>query len=229
MKHKILYVEDEPFLSKVVKETLEHQGFDVQLVKDGALVVQAFDRFEPDICVLDVMLPNIDGFALGRIIKVRKPEIPIIFLTAKSFTEDVLAGFEVGATDYVRKPFSIEELIVRIQNQLRLRINTPIQQAIAQPVQLGSYVFSPDRLELKYGEEHIKLSYRETQVLSLLTANLNQPTDRKELLLAVWGDDSFFNSRTLDVYIRKLRTYLQNDPKIEIITLKGKGYVFHVG
>jgi len=229
MKHKILYVEDEPFLSKVVKETLEHQGFEVQLVKDGALVVQAFDRFEPDICVLDVMLPNIDGFALGRIIKVRKPEIPIIFLTAKSFTEDVLTGFEVGATDYVRKPFSIEELIVRIQNQLRLRINTPVQPAIAQSVQLGSYIFSPDRLELKYGEEHIKLSYRETQVLSLLTTNLNQPTDRKELLLAVWGDDSFFNSRTLDVYIRKLRTYLQNDPKIEIITLKGKGYVFHVG
>jgi DNA-binding response OmpR family regulator len=229
MKHKILYVEDEPFLSKVVKETLEHQGFEVQLVKDGALVVQAFDRFEPDICVLDVMLPNIDGFALGRIIKVRKPEIPIIFLTAKSFTEDVLTGFEVGATDYVRKPFSIEELIVRIQNQLRLRMNTPVQPAVAQPIQLGSYIFSPDRLELKYGEEHIKLSYRETQVLSLLTTNLNQPTDRKELLLAVWGDDSFFNSRTLDVYIRKLRTYLQNDPKIEIITLKGKGYVFHVG
>jgi DNA-binding response OmpR family regulator len=229
MKHKILYVEDEPFLSKVVKETLEHQGFEVQLVKDGALVVQAFDRFEPDICVLDVMLPNIDGFALGRIIKVRKPEIPIIFLTAKSFTEDVLTGFEVGATDYVRKPFSIEELIVRIQNQLRLRMNTPVQPAVAQPIQLGSYIFSPDRLELKYGEEHIKLSYRETQVLSLLTTNLNQPTDRKELLLAVWGDDSFFNSRTLDVYIRKLRTYLQNDPKIEIITLKGKGYVFHAG
>jgi two-component system, OmpR family, response regulator VicR len=229
MKHKILYVEDEPFLSKVVKETLEHQGFEVQLVKDGALVVQAFDRFEPDICVLDVMLPNIDGFALGRIIKVRRPEIPIIFLTAKSFTEDVLTGFEVGATDYVRKPFSIEELIVRIQNQLRLRMNTPVQPAVAQPIQLGSYIFSPDRLELKYGEEHIKLSYRETQVLSLLTTNLNQPTDRKELLLAVWGDDSFFNSRTLDVYIRKLRTYLQNDPKIEIITLKGKGYVFHVG
>ncbi len=229
MKHKILYVEDEPFLSKVVKETLEHQGFEVQLVKDGALVVQAFDRFEPDICVLDVMLPNIDGFALGRIIKVRRPEIPIIFLTAKSFTEDVLTGFEVGATDYVRKPFSIEELIVRIQNQLRLRMNTPVQPAVAQPIQLGSYIFSPDRLELKYGEENFKLSYRETQVLSLLTTNLNQPTDRKELLLAVWGDDSFFNSRTLDVYIRKLRTYLQNDPKIEIITLKGKGYVFHVG
>jgi DNA-binding response OmpR family regulator len=229
MKHKILYVEDEPFLSKVVKETLEHQGFEVQLVKDGALVVQTFDRFEPDICVLDVMLPNIDGFALGRIINVRRPEIPIIFLTAKSFTEDVLTGFEVGATDYVRKPFSIEELIVRIQNQLRLRMNTPVQPAVAQPIQLGSYIFSPDRLELKYGEEHIKLSYRETQVLSLLTTNLNQPTDRKELLLAVWGDDSFFNSRTLDVYIRKLRTYLQNDPKIEIITLKGKGYVFHVG
>lgn len=230
MKHKILYVEDEPFLSKVVKETLEHQGFEVHLVKDGALVIQAFDRFEPDICLLDVMLPNIDGFALGRIIKARKPEIPIIYLTAKSFTEDVLTGFEVGATDYVRKPFSIEELIVRIQNQLRLRINgVPAQTTAAQHISLGEYTFFPDRLELKFGDENTKLSYRETQVLSLLVANLNQQTDRKALLLAVWGDDSFFNSRTLDVYIRKLRMYLQNDPKIEIITLKGKGYVFHVG
>ncbi|MES2556657.1 MAG: response regulator transcription factor [Bacteroidota bacterium] len=230
MKHKILYVEDEPFLSKVVKETLEHQGFDVQLVKDGALVVQAFDRFGPDICLLDVMLPNIDGFALGRIIKVRKPEIPIIYLTAKSFTEDVLTGFEVGATDYIRKPFSIEELIARIQNQLRLRINSiPAQPAAAQQLSLGKYTFFPDRLELRFNDENIKLSYRETQVLSMLAGNLNQQTDRKALLLAVWGDDSFFNSRTLDVYIRKLRTYLQQDSMIEIITLKGKGYVFHVG
>ncbi len=229
MKHKILYVEDEPFLSKVVKETLEHQGFEVQLVKDGALVVQAFDRFEPDICLLDVMLPNIDGFALGRIIKVRKPEIPIIYLTAKSFTEDVLTGFEVGATDYIRKPFSMEELIVRIHNQLRMRIHNVVPQPIAaQQIPLGDYTFFPDRLELKSGQETIKLSYRETQVLSLLATNLNQPTDRRELLLAVWGDDSFFNSRTLDVYIRKLRTYLQQDKRIEIITLKGKGYVFRV-
>ena len=200
------------------------------MVKDGALVVQAFDRFEPDICVLDVMLPNIDGFALGRIINARKPEIPIIYLTAKSFTEDVLKGFDAGATDYIRKPFSMEELIVRIHNQLRLRINSiPAQPAAAQHLSLGAYTFSPDRLELKFGQETIKLSYRETQVLSMLAENLNQQTDRKALLLTVWGDDSFFNSRTLDVYIRKLRTYLQQDSRIEIITLKGKGYVFHVG
>ena len=142
----------------------------------------------------------------------------------------MLTGFEVGATDYIRKPFSIEELIVRIQNQLRLRINSiPAQTASIQEFSLGKYTFFPDRLELKSGYETIKLSYRETQVLSMLTGNLNQQTDRKALLLAVWGDDSFFNSRTLDVYIRKLRTYLQQDSTIEIITLKGKGYVFHVG
>ena len=228
MKHKILYVEDEPFLSKVVKETLEHQGFEVQLVKDGALVIQAFDRFIPDICLLDVMLPNVDGFALGRIIKARKPETPIIFLTAKSFTEDVLTGFEIGATDYVRKPFSIEELIARINNQLRIKTIKPTTVDTTAEIQLGVFTFSPDRLELKSLDKIDKLSYRETQILSLLVQNRNQPTDRKELLLEVWGDDSYFNSRTLDVYIRKLRMYVAHDQTIEIITLKGKGYVFSI-
>lgn len=229
MKHKILYVEDEPFLAKVVSETLEHQGFDVLLIADGAKVMAHFGEYAPDICVLDVMLPNIDGFALGKIIKIRKPELPLIFLTARSFTEDVLTGFEVGGTDYIRKPFSVEELIARIHNQLRLK--SPVKESIAEPsghIDLGKYSFFPERLELESPTETIKLSYREMQVLTLLTANINQTTDRRELLLAVWGDDSFFNSRTLDVYIRKLRTYLIQDKAIEIITLKGKGYVFHV-
>lgn len=229
MEAKILYVEDEPFLAKVVKDTLEHQGFSVQLVQDGAEVIHAFDRYQPDVCVLDVMLPNMDGFALGRIIKARQPEVPVIYLTAKSFTEDVLTGFETGASDYIRKPFSIEELIARIHNQLRMREG--MRHVSAAPnagLELGSFTFFPDKLELAHASGTTKLSYRETQVLSLLAQNVNQTTDRKALLLAVWGDDSFFNSRTLDVYVRKLRTYFEKDKSIEIITLKGKGYVFHV-
>lgn len=229
METKILYVEDEPFLAKVVKETLEHQGFSVQLVQDGAEVIHAFDRYQPDVCVLDVMLPNMDGFSLGRIIKARQPEVPVIYLTAKSFTEDVLTGFETGASDYIRKPFSIEELIARIHNQLRMREGMRhVSVAPNTGLELGSFTFFPDKLELSHESGTIKLSYRETQVLSLLAQNVNQTTDRKALLLAVWGDDSFFNSRTLDVYVRKLRTYFEKDPSIEIITLKGKGYVFHV-
>lgn len=230
MEKKILYVEDEPFLAKVVKETLEHQGFSIQLVQDGAEVIHAFDRFQPDLCVLDVMLPNMDGFSLGRIIKARRPEVPIIYLTAKSFTEDVLNGFESGASDYIRKPFSIEELIARIHNQLRLRDGLRSgSSTINSGIELGSFTFYPDKLELSHESGTVKLSYRETQVLSLLAQNVNQTTDRKALLLAVWGDDSFFNSRTLDVYVRKLRTYFEKDASLEIITLKGKGYVFHLG
>lgn len=228
MKTKILYVEDEPFLAKVVKDTLEHQGFEVLLISDGNKAIQGYDQFQPDLCLLDVMLPNIDGFALGRIIKARKPETPIIFLTAKSFTEDVLTGFEIGATDYVRKPFSIEELIARINNQLRIKTIKPTTVDSTAEIQLGVFTFAPDRLELKSQDKTAKLSYRETQILSLLVQNKNQTTDRKELLLEVWGDDSYFNSRTLDVYIRKLRMYVASDQTIEIITLKGKGYVFSI-
>lgn len=227
MKPRILYVEDEPFLAKVVKETLEHQGFEVSHVADGSKAVSAFDAFQPDICILDVMLPGMDGFALGRILKTKQPQMPLIFLTAKSFTEDVLTGFEAGATDYVRKPFSVEELIARVKIQLRLK--EPIEApAAGGMIQLGSFQFFPDRLELQGTDKTVSLSHRETQVLSMLASNRNQTTDRKELLLTVWGDDSFFNSRTLDVYIRKLRTYFSPDPAIGIITLKGKGYLFRV-
>jgi DNA-binding response OmpR family regulator len=170
-----------------------------------------------------------DGFSLGRIIKARKPAVPVIYLTAKSFTEDVLTGFEAGASDYIRKPFSIEELIARIHNQLRMRDGLRSVTSSNNPgIALGCFLFFPEKLELVNDSVTVKLSYRETQVLSLLAQNVNQATDRKALLLAVWGDDSCFNSRTLDVYVRKLRTYFEKDSSIEIITLKGKGYVFHI-
>ncbi len=226
MKRKVLYIEDEPFLGKIVYETLLKQDFEVVLVADGSKVMQSFITFTPDICVLDIMLPHVDGYTLCAEIKKRYPALPIIFLTAKAETTDLVKGFEVGGTDYIRKPFSMEELIVRINNLLNL-------MATAQPPKdnhtervLGRYVYSPLRYELITPSKTIKLSQREQEVLNLLTININQTVERKYLLKTVWGDDSFFNSRTLDVYIRKLRDYFSEDSAIELITLKGKGYLF---
>jgi DNA-binding response OmpR family regulator len=229
MKQKILYIEDEPFLGKIVTETLEQQGFDVLLKKDGAQVMDSFKSFTPDICVLDVMLPNVDGFTLGLTIRKLYPRLPIIFLTAKSQTEDLVKGFESGGTDYVKKPFSIEELIVRINNQLQLVNATEISaNKQAEEIILGKFRFLPGKYELSSPSSIIKLSYRESQVLSIFVAHQNQVVERKKLLMAVWGDDSFFNSRTLDVYVRKLREYFSTEGGLEIITLKGKGYHFIV-
>jgi len=229
MKKKILYIEDEPFLGKIVKETLESQDFEVLLKNDGALVMGVFKSFMPDICILDVMLPNVDGFTLGLQIRNQFPNLPIIFVTAKVETDDLIKGFESGGTDYIRKPFSMKELIVRINNQLNiLHSNRQINNAKQEKIELGQFVFFQNKYELKINNKVKKLSLREAEVLSILTAHRNQTLSRKVLLMSVWGDDSFFNSRTLDVYIRKLRAYLSEDPRIEIITLKGKGYHFIV-
>lgn len=227
MKTRVLYVEDELFLGKIVKETLEDQGFDVVWEADGARVMNIFSRFIPDICVVDIMLPNIDGYSLCRQIRGLYPGLPIIFLTAKSETADLVKGFEAGGTDYIRKPFSMEELIIRIKNQMNLRVGNGTNTVSVDPeISLGKYQYYPGRYELHAPGGMIKLSERDRQILSMLCSNRNRVTDRKELLLSVWGDDSFFNSRNLDVYIRKIRTYLADDPMLEIQTIKGKGYLF---
>ena len=228
IKTKILYVEDEPFLGKVVKETLEFRGYEVLLKNDGALVLPCFEQFMPDICVLDVMLPNVDGFTLGNNIRDKYPEVPMIYLTAKTQTEDVARGFESGGTDYMRKPFSVEELIVRIENQLKIHRQNKISLTENEEIDLGSFQYSPSRLELRNKGAVSVLSHREGQVLDRLVANANEIVDRRKLLKEVWGDDSFFNSRNLDVYIRRLRDYFSSDDSVKIITLKGKGYRFIV-
>lgn len=228
MKIKIMYIEDEPALGKIVKETLEKKGFEVHWETDGAKVMGRLYSYIPDIFVLDIMLPNIDGYSLCRNIKKLHPAIPVIFLTAKVETADLVKGFEAGGTDYIRKPFSIEELIVRINNQMQMKGNFVRKEELAEEIPLGRYQFYPKRFELHSPSKIIKLSNRDMEVLSLLAANLNRITERRMLLLSVWGDDSFFNSRNLDVYIRKLRSYFQEDESIEIQTLKGKGYLFLV-
>lgn len=224
---KILYVEDEPFLGKIVKESLESRGFEVGMISDGREVMEEFKKFQPLICVLDIMLPHRDGYALAQDIRQLNPEMPIIFLTAKTQTEDVLKGFQSGGNDYIRKPFSMEELIVRIQNLLQLtQQKTAITLASNGAIELGQYTFYPHRYELHHGAQLRKISHRETELLSILAENLNFTVSRRDILLRVWGDDSFFNSRNLDVYITRLRDYLRADSSLEILTLKGVGYLF---
>lgn len=223
---KILYIEDEPFLAKIVNDSLTQQGFQVLLVSDGARVMHELESFMPDLCVLDIMLPHVDGYTLCQQIRRLHPWIPIIFLTARTETADLVKGFEAGGTDYIRKPFTLEELVVRIENQLKLANGTGNLINKHTDRIIGKYHFFPSRFELLGPNGCIKLSHREQEVLNLLVSNINQVVDRKQILQSIWGDDSFFNSRTLDVYIRKLRKHLHADPDLEIITLKGRGYLF---
>ncbi|MEL7586565.1 MAG: response regulator transcription factor [Prolixibacteraceae bacterium] len=223
---KVLYVEDEPSLGRIVKESLQSRGFEVIMITDGKDVLDAFRKMEPDICVLDIMLPTKDGYALAGEIRSVSPDTPLIFVTAKTKTEDLLKGFESGGNDYLRKPFSMEELIARMNNLLNL-----VQlkkQAPANLIDVGRYEFDPQRYELRLKGIVRKLSHREATLLKMLSDKRNSLVYRKDILLRLWGDDSFFNSRNLDVYITRLRSYLKDDPTIEIMTVKGIGYHFAV-
>jgi DNA-binding response OmpR family regulator len=223
----ILYAEDEQFLGKIVKESLESRGFKVAMEADGARVLDLYRKANPDICVLDVMMPGKDGFEVASEIRKLNTHIPILFLTAKTQTEDVVRGFSQGGNDYIRKPFSMEELIVRINNLLQLagtgNGNTPADK---DNLQIGAFTFNMPRQVLHGPGEEKKLSFRESELLGYLWKNRNTIIDRRDLLKALWGNDNFFNSRNLDVYITKLRGYLKNDPSLEILTIKGIGYRF---
>ena len=229
IKTKVLYIEDEIYLARIVKDTLELKGYEVMYKKDGMSIAACMSSFVPDICLLDVMLPHIDGFAIATHIRNINAHVPVIFLTAKTHTVDLVKGFASGGTDYLKKPFSMEELIVRVENQLKLRnhYNYAIKP-LPEEVSLNRCKFYPGRYELHTQDRVIKLSNRESQILAALCAHTNRAIDRRSLLVDVWGDDSFFNSRTLDVYIRKLRSYFSITDGIEIVTLKGKGYHFVV-
>jgi DNA-binding response OmpR family regulator len=227
-KTKIYYIEDEQSLGKIVSDTLEKQGYEVKWESDGSKVLAGFKNFSPDICVLDIMLPNIDGITLCRTIRGMFPVLPVIFLTAKTDTSSLVSGFESGGTDYIKKPFSIEELIARIENQLKLGRTRIDQYTETGILMIGSFRFDPVRYELLAPTGIIKLSNRDMQLLKMLYSNRNRVTVRKDILMAIWGDDSYFNSRNLDVYIRKLRNHFNIDKSIEIITLKGNGYLFLV-
>lgn len=227
MPIKVLYVEDELFLGKIVKETLETRGFEVIMESDGADVIRSFEDENPDICILDVMLPNKSGFELAEDIRKLNDDVPVIFLTAKTQTEDVVQGFKIGGNDYIRKPFSMEELIVRIENALRVKKEVLIPES-GDSISMGKYQFHLNKQVLTNGSTERKLSYREAELVKYLYRHKNDVIDRRDLLNHIWGNDSFFNSRNLDVYITKIRGYLKEDSSLEIITIKGVGYRFVV-
>jgi DNA-binding response OmpR family regulator len=222
---KILYAEDEIFLGKIVRETLESRDFEVIMVTSGGAVMAAFKSAKPDICVLDIMMPDRDGFEVAEDIRAIDDDVPIIFLTAKTQTEDLVRGFRTGGNDYIRKPFSMEELIVRIENTLRLR-KDPVTVAPMASIPIGKYVFHVHRQILTGDGEEKRLSYRESELLKQLWLGRDHIISREDILQAIWGNDSFLNSRNLDVYITKLRKYLKADDRIEILTIKGVGYRF---
>jgi DNA-binding response OmpR family regulator len=225
-KIKVLYAEDEIFLGKIVKETLDGRGFEVIMVTNGAAVLPAYKTVRPDICVLDIMMPDRNGFEVAEDLRAVDDDIPIIFLTAKTQTEDLVRGFRTGANDYIRKPFSMEELIVRIENTLRIRREPAAAIPVLESVVIGKYVFYPYRQVLGGEGEERKLSYRENELLRQLWLGRDHIIGREDILQAIWGNDSFLNSRNLDVYITKLRNYLRADERVEILTIKGVGYRF---
>ncbi len=226
MTNKILYTEDELFLGKIVKESLESRGYQVFMESDGNKVLTLFTQLQPQVCVLDIMLPNKDGFTIAEEIRYINNEVPIIFLTAKTQVEDLVRGFKAGGNDYIRKPFSMEELIIRIENVLKQK--TEGNPDVNTTVKIGSYSFYNNHQLLKHDDTEKKLSFRETELLRILYINRDKIIDRRDILNLLWGNDNFFNSRNLDVYITKLRSYLKKDNRVQIITIKGIGYRFVV-
>jgi DNA-binding response OmpR family regulator len=222
---KVLLAEDEIIMGKIIKEALESRHFEVQWAIDGHKAYAAFRSFQPDICVLDVMMPYKDGFSVAREIRAINQEIPIIFLTAKSSVQDLSEGFESGANDYVRKPFSMEELIIRMNALVKNnRPSAAPTQPFEDPTRLGSYTFYWKHQRLEYGAQHFNLTHREAQLLKLLIQTKNQILDRKYALEVLWGEDSYFNGRSMDVFISKLRKHMQHDPRIKILNIRGQGY-----
>jgi DNA-binding response OmpR family regulator len=221
---KILYIEDEASLAKIVKESLQSRKYEVLHLPDGEHMMEYYHQYKPDICLFDVMLPIKDGFTLAKEMRVENPSIPIIFITAKVQTKDVLEGFGIGGNEYIKKPFSLEELIVRIENLYRLtyKKNEPTNESAF--ISIGNYKYYEEKLELVFNNGSKRISYREGQLLSMLIEQKNELVSRKDILDKLWGDDNFFNSRNLDVYITKLRQYFKQDEKVQIITLKAVGY-----
>lgn len=217
----ILMAEDEASLGLIVKESLETRNFQVLLVNDGSKVMQAFKERHPAVLVLDVMMPKKDGFTVAKEIRQIDERIPIIFLTAKSQTRDVVEGFSIGGNDYLKKPFSMEELIVRINNL----INRKALQDNSEIICVGEFTFDFPRQTLQYKmEEKVILTHREAHLLFHLCINRNRVLDRSVILKKLWGDDDFFNARSMDVFITKLRKKLKRDPGLQIINVRGFGY-----
>lgn len=219
-KTKIILAEDEPALAQIIKESLETRNFEVILCKNGEEAFDAYTKEKPELLVLDVMMPKKDGFTLAKEIRKLDKKTPIVFLTAKSQTQDVVDGFQLGGNDYLKKPFSMEELIVRIHSLLG-RIQPEKNE---EDIVIGSYLFNLTKQTLNHSGNMLFLTHREASLLHLLVENKNDILDRSLVLKKIWGDDDFFNGRSMDVFITKLRKKLSLDPNIQIINVRSQGY-----
>ena len=219
---KILLCEDDENLGMLLREYLAAKGYEAELCADGEAGFKAFLKTKFDICVLDVMMPKKDGFTLAQEIRQANAEIPIIFLTAKTLKEDILEGFKLGADDYITKPFSMEELVLRIEAILR-RVKGKKGKEVT-VYKIGKFTFDTQRQVLFTDDRSENLTTKESELLSLLCAHMNEILERNFALKTIWIDDNYFNARSMDVYITKLRKKLKDDPNIEIINIHGKGY-----
>ncbi|MCF0042435.1 response regulator transcription factor [Dyadobacter fanqingshengii] len=225
----LLLVEDDANLGSLLQEYLIDKGFPTDLATDGQKGWQSFVDKTYDLCIFDVMMPKKDGFSLAKEVRMSGRDVPIIFLTAKSMKEDTMQGFLVGADDYVTKPFDREELLLRIEAILRRYKKTPDNQEEAKIYQVGQYSFDYSHQQLSANDKSVRLTSKESELLKLFCQNLNQPISRSFALKTIWGDDSYFNARSMDVYITKLRKYLREDTSIQIMNLHGEGFKLMVG
>jgi DNA-binding response OmpR family regulator len=222
---KVLLVEDEGVLALLVKESLATRGFEVIVAANGVEGWSLFNQNKPDICIVDIMMPRKDGFSLVADIRLIDGIVPIIFLTAKIQTKDVLKGLEMGADDYIKKPFSMEELILRVNGLLR-RSNTKkdLQTALSPDLELGKLRFNHLKMQLYNGDQTIGLSKREADLMDLLIQYKNQLLERRTALIKLWGSDDVFSARSMDVYITRLRKFIRDDFSLEILNVRGQGY-----
>ncbi|NPD85739.1 response regulator transcription factor [Lentimicrobium sp. L6] len=226
-KPKILYVEDDIYLSFVTKDNLEIKGYDINWQKDGEAAIQVFSEQEFDLCILDIMLPKLDGFSVAEAIRKENQDIPILFLSAKTLKEDRIKGLTIGADDYITKPFSIEELVLKIEVFLKRnkvkKVET--QSSIAE---LGKFYFDFENLELSENNNAQRLTLREAELLHLFCQNKNKLLKKEDILNTLWKDDSYFLSRSLDVFVSRLRKLLKKDPRLNIENIHGVGFIFKV-
>ncbi len=222
---KILLVEDDPNFGNILKEYLSMNGYEVTLAKNG---IEGFEKFKKnlfDLCLLDVMMPYKDGFTLAKEIREKNDIIPLIFLTAKTLKEDVLKGFKIGADDYISKPFDSEVLLAKIKSILSRRVAQPSIESEEIDFKIGAFTFNSKLRMLHFeDQEPIKLSPKENQLLRLLALHVNDLLSRETALNKIWHDDNYFTSRSMDVYIAKLRKYLRLDPNVEILNIHGEGF-----
>ena len=228
-KKKILIVEDDPNFGSILKDYLRLHSYDVTLAKNGIEGLEKFKKISYDLCILDVMMPFKDGFSLATDIRSANEEIPLIFLTAKSLKEDVIKGFKIGADDYLIKPFDSEILLLKIKSLFKRKLSSNKNNIDKLEYEFASYKYNSKFRELSYkNDKSIKLSPKEGKLLSLLLNNINDLTTREEALIKIWNDDNYFTSRSMDVYVTKIRKYLSKDSRIKIENIHGKGFKFSI-